>query len=80
MLNRMLFGLLVVAAVAAPTASAADGSSLRGYGGPGAVVQGQVASPGTLPFTGVDVAVFVVAGLLVLAVGFGMRRLGRDRA
>jgi hypothetical protein len=32
---------------------------------------------GTLPFTGVDLAVVSVAGVLVLAGGFGLRRLGR---
>jgi len=32
---------------------------------------------GTLPFTGVDLAVVSVGGALVLAGGFGLRRLGR---
>jgi hypothetical protein len=32
---------------------------------------------GTLPFTGLDVALFAVAGGLLVAAGFGMRRLTR---
>jgi hypothetical protein len=82
MFNRVLYGLLVVTAVLAPTATAGSGSAVRTYGGPGANVQGQVdtQTTGTLPFTGLDVAVLVVAGLLMLSVGIVIRRLGRNRA
>lgn len=82
MFSRCLYALLVIAAVAAPAASAAEGSALKTYGGPGAVAQGRIESgtTGVLPFTGIDIAVFTVAGLLVVAVGITMRRLGRDRA
>lgn len=35
---------------------------------------------GTLPFTGLDLALLVVGGMLLLLLGFGARRLGRQRA
>jgi hypothetical protein len=34
--------------------------------------------PARLPFTGVDLAVFVAAGAGLVIVGFGVRKLGRD--
>jgi hypothetical protein len=36
--------------------------------------------PSTLPFTGSDLAVFVVAGGVLIAVGFGLRRFGRNES
>ena len=36
--------------------------------------------PSTLPFTGSDLAVFMVAGVLLVGMGVGLRRLGRDRS
>lgn len=35
---------------------------------------------GDLPFTGLDVALIMAAGGVLLAMGFGMRRLGRSEA
>lgn len=62
-------------------------SSVDGYNEPGGQIQTQIGGGGTggsggsgggsLPFTGLDVALLVGAGGLLLAAGFGMRRLTR---
>jgi hypothetical protein len=67
----------------APTALGA-GSAGQGYGGKGGVQnevnQGAVnaaASKGSLPFTGMDLALLVVGGLSLVVVGAGLRRASR---
>jgi hypothetical protein len=40
----------------------------------------QKASGGSLPFTGVDLALMTAGGLGLLGLGAGMRRLGRNKA
>jgi len=35
---------------------------------------------GTLPFTGADLALVTAGGIVLVGVGFGMRRLGRKRS
>lgn len=90
---KRFLALLVVAAmlVLAPAALADNSSVLGGYGGSGAkpvvVVKGEStsgqpappAASGSLPFTGSDLAVMVGAGLVLAGLGFGMRRLARDK-
>lgn len=82
-----LVGMLAVV----PTALADNTSVVSGYGGqaskPVVVVKGEstgtkpaAAGPSTLPFTGADLGVLVGAGGVLLALGLGMRRLGRDKA
>ena len=69
----------------APTALGASGSAGTGYGGNAGGVQNEVnqgavnaaASKGTLPFTGLDLALLVVGGLSLVIVGAGMRRASR---
>lgn len=70
----------------APTALASGtGSAGTGYGGNAGGVQNQVnqgavnaaASKGTLPFTGLDLALLVVGGLSLVVVGAGLRRASR---
>jgi hypothetical protein len=39
-----------------------------------------VQTAATLPFTGADLVVVSIAGVALLGLGFGLRRLGRDRA
>jgi hypothetical protein len=86
---RKRLSLLVAAVVGllavAQTALAGGSSSLDAYGG-AAGVQGKVTHPGTLgtvssqgtlPFTGVDIAIFVVIGLVLVAAGLMLRRAGR---
>jgi hypothetical protein len=71
----------------APTALGASGSGSAGtgYGGNAGGVQNEVsqgavhaaASKGTLPFTGIDLALLVVGGLSLVVVGAGLRRASR---
>jgi hypothetical protein len=83
--------VVVVALAAVPFASAGS-SVLTTYGGSSTPVvqvkgatgsgtpQAQTSGPSTLPFTGVDLVLITVAGVTMLGVGFGLRRLGRNRA
>jgi hypothetical protein len=47
-------------------------------GGPGGSTPVSADSGGTLPFTGLDLAILAVAGGVLVAAGFGMRRLTRS--
>jgi hypothetical protein len=90
----VVLGVTVIALlVAVPFAAAAGGSSsvVSGYGqqavAPSIQVKDKTASlggtspsTGTLPFTGTDLGVFAAAGIVLLGVGFGLRRLGRNKA
>lgn len=76
---------ILAALVVVPTALAGGGSSSTdGYAGVGGVIQTKVGAPtthhvgGTLPFTGLNLSIVVVLALLLVAVGFGMRRFARD--
>jgi hypothetical protein len=52
-----------------------------GYGGTGGNIQGDVeGGGGSLPFTGLDLLLLVGAGVLLLAAGFALRRVGRVRS
>lgn len=44
------------------------------------VTQSGGVTPSTLPFTGVDLVVFLVAGTALVLLGGGIRRLGRDKS
>ena len=75
---------MLAALVVVPTALAGGGSSTDGYAGVGGVIQKKVGAPtthhvgGTLPFTGLNLAIVGVVAVLLVAVGFGMRRFARD--
>jgi hypothetical protein len=85
---------VVAAIVVVPTALAGGSTALDGYGSSAAkpVVQvkgttgssspssSQATGGETLPFTGSDLAVFVGAGAVLVGLGFGLRRLGRNKA
>lgn len=83
-----VLAVMVVLLIGATTASAQQ-TSRDGYSDTGGAVQGQVnqggptgTSPvsdtgGSLPFTGLDMALLAAAGGLLVAAGFGMRRLTR---
>jgi hypothetical protein len=79
----MLVGLLAAAVVYAPLALAQQ-SSVDGYGGGAGGVQSEVegggGAGGSLPFTGMDLGLLIGGGLVLLAVGFGLRRLARGNA
>ena len=75
--------------VLAPSALAAGGSAGQGYGGKAGGVQNEVnqgalnAAAGkssSLPFTGLDLALLVVGGVMLLIVGAGLRRAARRSA
>ena len=78
----VLFGLLGWVSVAL---AAGNGSSASAYGGTEQKVAGTLASSpkgggSTLPFTGLNLTLLVLAGLALVAVGFMMRRVSRNRA
>ena len=85
-------GALAATVVSALVLSAGAGAQTqlqtpRGYQGPAGAVQQQVRAGvgesktlGSLPFTGLDLALAVGAGLLLLLSGGAMRRLATKRA
>lgn len=83
--------IVVFALVTVPVASAGS-SVLNGYGTSGSApvvqVKGSTGSntpttsssgPSQLPFTGADLIVFIAAGTALMGVGFGLRRLAREK-
>lgn len=85
---KALFGTLIAALVAAPSALAV-GSAQSVYGGPEGVLSAQVqsanqaatvSSSGTLPFTGLDLMLLVGGGLLLLLTGIALYLVSRPRA
>lgn len=90
-MKRFLFAALTLYAGLGSVALAASGPSVSGYGGEGGETQtalggfsGQppTSAPAgeTLPFTGLDLGVLVAVALVLLAVGFGLRRVGGAKA
>lgn len=89
---RLVIAVVLAAFVLAPAAVAAGGGSvLSGYGGEASPTvvkvtsgtKGQSATQGTgdtLPFTGADLGLFLVAGSALVAVGLVVRRLGRENS
>ena len=84
-MKRFLVTAFLALAVMAPNALAASGggATTSQYGGQ-SIVQGTLGqsatSPttsGTLPFTGVDLGVIVLAGLVIVVMGVSLRRYGR---
>ncbi len=88
-MKRVATLFVVVGLLVAPTGLAADGTITKGYGGSGVKVQAVlqtenapaatavVGSASTLPFTGVDLALFSVAGMALIGMGFGLRRVSQ---
>lgn len=81
---RCLLVAVCALLVLAPAALGAGGSADKGYGGNGGVQnevnQGGVnaaASKGSLPFTGLDLALLVVGGVALVIVGSGLRRAAK---
>lgn len=73
---KKLVALIVVLVLTSATAAFAAGGAATdsGYGG-NAAVSGAVQKSGSLPFTGLSLVGIVVAGVLLVAVGFLMRRV-----
>jgi hypothetical protein len=87
--RRIFVGSAAFVIVLATSAVAlAGGSSLLGqYGGAAGQVQNQVVTAhsgvrpgGTLPFTGLDLALVVAAGIVLVLTGWLIRRAGRAKA
>jgi hypothetical protein len=84
----VVLGVLVAGLWLAPAAQSADRSVLEGYGGNAStpVIEVQSANEpsapagSTLPFTGLDVVWFALAGGALVLVGLGVRRVGSDRS
>jgi hypothetical protein len=74
---RKLLGVAGLALLVASPAFASGNSTLNGYGGSAGAVQGTVQKSGTLPFTGLSLMGFLVAGLVLVAVGALIRHKGR---
>ena len=84
---RRAAGVAVALTTYLVTASVAlaQESTESGYGGEGVLGQpggagvGAETGAGALPFTGLDIALLLLAGAVLVAVGFTMRRLGKAR-
>jgi hypothetical protein len=78
-LGKLLLATFGVA-MAATSSALASGPAQAGYGGNGGNVQGVLApghSQGQLPFTGFNLAAIAVAAVMLLAVGYVLRRRTR---
>ena len=87
-MKKLLVGVAVSAVALGFSAVAFAGSSaiLVGYAGVGGKVQSKVSSPtgnvlgaGTLPFTGVGLALIALAAMALLGTGWALRRVSRKQ-
>lgn len=80
----VLVGAVFVAVMSFAAAALGAAPTDRVYGGEGGnVVQdvsGEVAGGSTLPFTGLDLLVMVVAAALLVGAGLTIRRMARAKA
>ena len=89
-LKSVIVGVVVCVSMLVPASSAfAASASQSGYSKPSGSIQEQITTrhdpkrktttsdSGSLPFTGLDVALIMAAGGVLLAMGFGIRRLSR---
>jgi hypothetical protein len=82
---RITLALWLLAIVAAPIGSAAQGGCKpAGYCGEAGRVQSQLtgkqAAGAQLPFTGLDVGVFAAAGAVLIGTGAAIRRASRPKS
>ncbi len=78
--RNILLALSAILLVAVSASTALAGSSGSVYGGQGGSVQTDIDGGSTLPFTGLDLGLLAGGAVLLLALGFGLRRFARDRA
>jgi hypothetical protein len=88
---RIIATVLLTLALAVAMSSLASAQTLQGYAGPEGTIQSQIEGTGdgsgtaatttdtggSLPFTGLDLALLAMAGGVLVVVGVGMRRLTR---
>jgi len=79
--QRFITCAAIAATLCIPSTAAARTSASQGYEPPGGRVQQQVSSKHSgLPFTGLDLSLTGAAGVMLVAIGFGIRRLARPDA
>ena len=83
--KRFVVGVFLALLIVVPTAGAASGSgaTTTQYGGQSGI-QGTLGesatdptTSGTLPFTGLDLGVIVLAGIVLVVMGVSLRRFAR---
>lgn len=89
-MKKLTIYVAIVVVALSVAASALAGSSDEPYAGKAAGVQTTVtkaakadtkaSTAGTLPFTGLDLSLIVAGGAVLLLVGAGLRRAGRNKA
>ncbi len=78
---RLAIAAAILAVLMAPVGMAQTGP--QGYGGEGERIQSDLQGAqagGILPFTGLELGLFVAGGALLIAGGAGLYRAGRKRA
>jgi hypothetical protein len=81
--KRLIGMMLVLVVLALAPAALAQDPTVSAYGGAAGDVRGaldETPTVRTLPFTGLDVALVVAAGLVLVALGVGLRQTARNRA
>jgi len=87
--RRHSFYAAALAALLLAPAALAQGTSVSGYSGVAGQAQsglgsggtlGSTQTQGTLPFTGLDLALLVTGAIVLLIVGASVRRVTRSRA
>jgi hypothetical protein len=77
---RTLVGTIGLSLVIVPLAAAAGGgSATSGYSGAAGVLT-RTRSGNGLPFTGLDLSLLVIGGVVLALLGMGLRRASRARA
>jgi hypothetical protein len=81
--KRLIGMVLVIAVLLVAPAAAAQDPTVDAYGGAAGDVAGALEEAPlvqALPFTGLDVALVVAAGLVLVALGVGLRQTARNRS